>query len=197
MAFTVLIMGIESKMKDVRNTVAHLAAICVMLFAWQCSVAGTGGSGDYRVPEPAPELSLPDLSGAIHRLSDHRGEVLIVNFWASWCAPCIREMPALVRIEERLKESAGRVLAVNSGESTKRIQRYLKRNPTALLVLLDQKTRATAEWQVESLPTSFIVDPSGQIVMRLIGEADWDDPALLERIRGYRKKQGSSEAVRE
>jgi thiol-disulfide isomerase/thioredoxin len=137
-------------------------------------------------PEPAPEINLPDLSGTTNRLSDLEGKVVVVNFWASWCTPCVRELPALERLKDRLEAGGGTVLAVNAGESLSQIKRFLKHRPTTLLVLRDEQSEALSDWNVTFMPTTFVVNPAGRVVMRVVGETLWDEQALVDRIQGYR-----------
>lgn len=164
-----------------------LLAIPVLTLVLGHALGGvTDGLKSLDNPKPAPEINLPDLSGTSHRLSDLQGKVVVVNFWASWCTPCVRELPALQRLKDRLEVGGGTVLAVNAGDSLSQIERFLKRRPTTLLVLRDEKSEATSAWKVSSMPTTFVVDASGKIVMRVVGETLWDEQALMDRIQGYR-----------
>jgi thiol-disulfide isomerase/thioredoxin len=126
------------------------------------------------------------LSGTTNRLSDLEGKVVVVNFWASWCTPCVRELPALERLKDRLEAGGGTVLAVNAGESLSQIKRFLKHRPTTLLVLRDEQSEALSDWNVTFMPTTFVVNPAGRVVMRVVGETLWDEQALVDRIQGYR-----------
>jgi len=164
-----------------------LLAIPILMLVFGYAFGGvTDGLKSFDNPKPAPEIDLPDLSGISHRLSDLEGKVVVINFWASWCTPCVRELPALERLKDRLESSGGTVLAVNAGESLSQIKRFLKRRPTTLLVLRDEKSEASSDWKVSSMPTTFVVDASGRVVMRVVGETLWDEQALMDRIQGYR-----------
>ena len=134
----------------------------------------------------APPLLLPDLAGGLHDIHAYRGRVVLINFWASWCAPCIREMLALERIGKALEGHGGKVLAVNQGERPKQVQRFLRRKPVDLTILLDTDSAASLDWGVQSLPTSLVMDAAGSVVARVLGAYPWDDPALLDQIAGYR-----------
>ena len=165
----------------------YLLAVPILMLVFGYASGGvTDGLKSLDNPEPAPEINLPDLSGISHRLSDLEGKVVVINFWASWCTPCVRELPALERLKDRLEAGGGTVLAVNAGESLNQIKRFLKRRPTTLLVLRDEKSEASSDWKVSSMPTTFVVDASGRIVMRVVGETLWDEQALIDRIQGYR-----------
>nr|MBV0878031.1 TlpA family protein disulfide reductase [Noviherbaspirillum sp. L7-7A] len=124
---------------------------------------------------PAP-LSLPDLSGREVDLASFKGEVVLVNFWATWCEPCREEMPSLQRLERKLAGKPFRVVAVNIGEGAPRIRQFLERTPVSFTILRDPESEVMKAWRVRMLPASFLVDRRGMLRYQLIGEADYDDP---------------------
>jgi thiol-disulfide isomerase/thioredoxin len=125
---------------------------------------------------PAP-LSLPDLSGREVDLASFKGEVVLVNFWATWCEPCRQEMPSLQRLQQKLGGKGLRVLAVNVGEGAPRIRQFLERTPVSLSIVRDAESAVTKAWRVRMLPASFLVDRRGMLRYQIVGEADFDDPA--------------------
>jgi peroxiredoxin len=138
----------------------------------------------YEERPAAPGLSLPDIDGVVHRLSDYRGKVVIVNFWATWCPPCRREMPSMQRAWKRLRDEGVVFLAVNVGEDVDTIFTFTADYPADYPLLLDRDSRLIESWPVKGLPTSFVIDPGGRLAYRAIGGREWDSPVLLERIRG-------------
>lgn len=116
------------------------------------------------VGAPAPDFTLTDLSGAIIQLSDLRGNVVLLNFWATWCAPCEAEMPA---IEDRYKTFSGnglRVLGVNADdEQTITIQSFLERVPVSFPILLDPGLVVSDLYRVRGLPTTYLIDREGVV----------------------------------
>jgi thiol-disulfide isomerase/thioredoxin len=108
---------------------------------------------------------------------------VLVNFWASWCAPCLKEMPSMHRLLEDLGTSGLRVLAVNVGEDGRRAAEMARRFGYRGPVLLDPDREAFTAWGVEVLPTSVLIGRLGRERMRLVGETDWDDAAVRESIR--------------
>jgi thiol-disulfide isomerase/thioredoxin len=133
----------------------------------------------------APELALRDTERKPHRLSNARGKVVMVNFWATWCPPCRREMPSMQRAWEKLQGGNFEIYAVNLGEDDDTIFGFSFATGVELTfpILLDRDAKAIKAWPVVALPTSFIVDPQGRIVYRAVGGREWDDPLILEKIQ--------------
>jgi peroxiredoxin len=136
----------------------------------------------------APDFSLRDSDGAEHRLSDYRGRVVIVNFWATWCPPCREEMPSMQRAWPAFQEKDIAMLAINVGEDADTVFEFTAYYPVEFPLLLDEDSAVIKAWPVRGLPTTFVVDPQGRIVFRAIGARKWDDPALLETIGALRKR---------
>jgi thiol-disulfide isomerase/thioredoxin len=134
---------------------------------------------------PAPELALKDGDGRTHSLSASRGKVVLVNFWATWCPPCRREMPSMQRLYQRFPHERFEILAVNAGEDDGTIFAFtgtLEPAP-AFPLLLDLDGRAMRQWPVKGLPTSFVVDKRGRIALRAVGGRDFDSPAVVAQVR--------------
>lgn len=134
-------------------------------------------------PRPAPAFSFPDMDGQTHHLDDYAGRVLVVNFWATWCPPCVREMPALDRLQSELADDGVVVFGANLGETAEDIAAFLQRVPVDFPLLLDPDMNAGMEWGVRGLPTTYIIDGQGQILFEVLGDKHWDDPVIVEQIR--------------
>jgi thiol-disulfide isomerase/thioredoxin len=131
-----------------------------------------------------PELVLKDLQGREHRLSDYRGQVVLVNFWATWCEPCREEMPAMQRLQERLAGRPFVVLAVDFGEGDARVKSFLEKLPLKFTFLLDRDGSVAHAWRVRVLPVSFVIDADQKIRYTVVGDAPWDSPAVERAVRG-------------
>ncbi len=109
----------------------------------------------------AADFSLVDLDGKAHRLSDYRGKVVLVNFWATWCKPCTTEMPAMQSTYDRLRGDGFVVLAVNELEDEAKVREHIKAYAHTFPVLLDHNNRVANMYGVFGLPVSVFVDPQG------------------------------------
>ena len=159
---------------------SRLLPLCLLLFA----ALAQAGQGLSPLPKrPAPELGLRDLNGHLHRLRDYRGQVLIVNFWATWCPPCRAEMPSMEAAWQQLKGKNIRLLAVNVGETEDQVWAFTAEYDLSFPLLLDEDGKAVRRWPVRGLPTTFVVDPQGNLTYQALGERDWADPKLLGKIR--------------
>ena len=133
-----------------------------------------------------PDFSLTDLQGQAHRLSDYKGQVVLVNFWATWCPPCVHEMPSIQRLKEKLTGQPFEVLAVDMGQTKGAIEAFLKKlkfTPT-FTILLDGDGQVVQQWKVFAAPTTFILGPDGRIRYALFGGMEWDRPDVVKTIRG-------------
>jgi thiol-disulfide isomerase/thioredoxin len=131
---------------------------------------------------PAPGLELRALDGREHRLADFRGSVVLVNFWATWCAPCRDEMPSIQRLREQLAGKPFAVLAVNLDEPESRIRKFLSGLAVDFVVLLDPGKNAARAWNARILPASFVIGPDGRIRYTVVGELDWAHDRVVSRI---------------
>jgi thiol-disulfide isomerase/thioredoxin len=133
---------------------------------------------------PPPALDRMGLDGRRYRLADLRGNVVLINFWATWCVPCRDEMPSIQRLKDRLAGRPFVALAVNLDEPEGRIRKFLAQASLDLTVLLDPGREAARAWNARILPASFIIGPEGAIRYSVIGEIDWNDEQVASRVSG-------------
>lgn len=143
-----------------------------------------------QAPQPAPALKLKGLDGQLHDLAQLKGRVVLINFWATWCPPCRREMPSMERLSQALKGEAFSVLAVDVGEDPDTIDAFTSQLDATLgfPILLDTRSRAMQAWKVAGLPTTFLVDKQGRIVASAIGGREFDHPEIVRAIRELLRK---------
>lgn len=132
--------------------------------------------------QPAPALSLPTLDQSRIDLSQMRGKVVLVNFWAVWCPPCRKEMPSMNRLMARLGGKPFAILGVNEGESTDEILAFLKQVPVNFPILLDSEGAYLKSWRVFAFPTSYVVDKQGRLRLGLFGSIEWDSPEVVAQV---------------
>ena len=146
------------------------------------------GRGLTAIPErpAAPDFELMDIDGKTHRLSDYRGEVVIINFWATWCPPCREEMPSMARATALIEDDGIRMLAVNVGENEDTIFQFTANYPVSFPLLMDLDSQVTEAWPIRGLSTTFVVDPEGRIAFRAIGGREWDEDEILAPVRALK-----------
>jgi len=129
-----------------------------------------------------PPLVLKDLQGRSHDLAAYRGRVVLANFWATWCAPCVAELPTLELLQARFEPDQVSVLAVNYGESVERVGAFAEKMAMDLPVLLDAFHRVRYDWKVRVLPVTFVIDRRGRLRYVVRGELDWASDEAVARI---------------
>lgn len=132
-------------------------------------------------PEP-PALKLFDLEGRVQDLAQLRGRVVLVNFWASWCPPCVHEMPSMQRLQEKLAGKPFSILAVNMAESDESVRVFLSKMKIDFPVPMDRDGVVLKSWKVFVFPTSFILDGEGRIRLGVFGEVEWDSPEVMAKV---------------
>ena len=137
-------------------------------------------------PLPAPALAFTARDGAQRQLADFKGKLVLVNLWATWCVPCVEEMPALERLQARLGDKLT-ILAISEdrqGETV--VAPFLEQHAIKhLAIFLDPKGAATTEFGAQGLPSSYLIARDGTIVGKEAGGAQWDDPAMVAKLQPY------------
>jgi peroxiredoxin len=136
-----------------------------------------------RAPAVGPDFALPDLSGQAVRLSAYRGQVVLVNLWATWCPPCRDEMPSMERLYRRLKDRGFMLLAVSEDEAGLSVVKpFVEQLAITFPVLLDPQGEVGRKYAVWGYPESFLLDRDGRIVERVVGPRDWASPSQIGQI---------------
>ena len=145
-----------------------------------CALSSPVAAAALDAGQALPGLTLPDPAGTAVPDSTWDGQVLVVNFWASWCRPCLAELPLLEEVDQRLRGSGARVIAVNIDRKQAPAVGVLKRLDLTLPVLMDTDNALVASCQPDSLPVTWLVGPDGVVVKRLDGALDAAAIAALE-----------------
>jgi peroxiredoxin len=131
----------------------------------------------------APNFTLKDIDGKTIQLSDFRGKIVIVNFWATWCPPCREEIPSMNEAMKKLNNKKFVMLGINMAEEADTVLEFSNNTAIDFTVLLDTTGEASAKWPMKGLPTTFIVNPQGKIIYRAIGSRDWSSDSLLKELQ--------------
>jgi thiol-disulfide isomerase/thioredoxin len=167
-------------MTERRHFLANAAGLALLALAPPLRAQGRGIAATPAVL-PAPTLRLPDSDDKLVDLTQYRGKVVLVNFWASWCPPCRKEFPSLGRVRKLFKPNQFEVLAVNVGEDPETAFSFT--GNTDFPVLFDRNAKAMAAWSVRGLPTTFLVDRQGRLAFAATGGREFDDPEIVATIK--------------
>jgi len=136
-------------------------------------------------PFPAHKFRLKDLDDKVIQLSDFSGKTVIINFWATWCPPCRRELPSMQDTFEAFKGKNLVILAINVGEDWETIAPFIAPYKLEFPILLDKDSSVLTQWKAIGLPSSFVINGKGIVTHRFTGGRNWDDPVFradLEKI---------------
>ena len=141
-------------------------------------------------PTVAPGFTLEDMDEVMVSLKSLRGKVVLVNFWATWCPPCRREMPSMERLTQKFKDKGFSVVAINQMETGDHVFEFTGRidlDPT-FTILFDKDSKVSRDYKVRGLPTSYLIDKQGNIRYRAIGGREFDHPAVEKQITELMKE---------
>jgi thiol-disulfide isomerase/thioredoxin len=157
-----------------RWTKLGLLAVTTMILATTASAAGD---------PPAPTFSLPARGGSTIDLSQFKGQVVMINFWASWCGPCRQEMPLLESMYKKYKPLGFTLLGVNVEPDQKDAESFLKQTPVSFPVLFDAKSKVSGLYNVQGMPTTVFIDRKGNV--RLVHQSykPGDENLYMDQIR--------------
>jgi peroxiredoxin len=161
-------------------------AFSILVLCLSVSIAGCGGSPKKaEVGKPAPDFSLVDRQGKTWTLSELKGQVVFVNFWATWCPPCVEEMPSMQRLYTMLPQDKFKMLAVLNSDDPALADTFAKKFGITIPILDDRKNIVGPKYGLTGVPETFIVDKQGVIREKFIGPAQWDSPRALQMLRQY------------
>ena len=129
---------------------------------------------------PAPDFTFPGLDGKMVSLSDYKGKVVLVNIWATWCPPCVDEMPSMEKLYNKFKGQNFEILAVSIDEpGLKAVAPFMRKFNLTFPALIDSKGAINAVYGVTGVPESFIIDKQGILAKKIVGPVDWASPAIF------------------
>jgi cytochrome c biogenesis protein CcmG/thiol:disulfide interchange protein DsbE len=137
------------------------------------------GSRPGRIGSAAPDFTVHDSERTV-TLSQFKGQVVVLNFWATWCAPCIEEMPSLVQMQERMKAKGVTVLAVSVDADENSYRRFLRDHNVNLLSVRDADQKSNELYGTIKFPETYIIDRNGVVRRKFIGAVDWTEPEVID-----------------
>jgi len=149
--------------------------LAVTLFLLGCY----GGSRPKHIGDTAPDFTLQDSDHKV-ALSDYRGQVVVLNIWASWCPPCVEETPAMIAMQQRLKAKGVTIVGVSIDEDNDAYHRFLKEHGVNFVTVRDPDRKTANLYGTFAWPETYIIDRKGVIRRKFIGAADWTSPEITE-----------------
>ena len=126
---------------------------------------------------PAPDFTFPGLDGKMVSLSDYKGKVVLVNIWATWCPPCVNEMPSMEKLYRKFKRENFEILAVSIDETgPKAVAPFMEKTRLTFPALIDSKGAIKSVYRISAIPESFIIDKQGFLIKKIVGPLDWASP---------------------
>ena len=172
-----------------------LSALFLQLSTLSAQAAWEQPKLGYRLnplPQPveAPNFKLEDIDEYEYDFSEYRGKVVLLNFWATWCPPCRREMPSMERLYKKYQDKDFSVIAVNQMEDEDKIFAFTGALETQLTfnILLDTKSTVSQNYDVRGLPTTYLIDKEGRIRYRAVGGREFDHPKVEKIIQSLMRE---------
>jgi cytochrome c biogenesis protein CcmG/thiol:disulfide interchange protein DsbE len=134
-----------------------------------------------RIGSAAPDFTVQDSQNTV-KLSQLRGQVVVLNFWASWCAPCVEEMPSLVELQRRMKSRGVTVIAVSVDADENAYRQFVKNHGVNLLTVRDAGQKASALYGTHKFPETYIIDRNGIMRRKFVGPIDWTQPEIANLL---------------
>jgi peroxiredoxin len=158
----------------IRTALLALVAVCLAAFLRE------SGQAIPVIGQPLPNFDLAADGGRSIRLADLRGKVVVVNFWATWCPPCVEELPSLDRFARTYAPRGVEVVAISVDDDVKAYRDFLQARSLSLRTVLDPGKSVSAQYGTFKYPETYIADRQGRLVRKIVGPADWMDPRVTE-----------------
>ncbi len=186
-------------MSRLKTGIKGLRRLTFLMFVFLASV--TSGYGEVNTSEfeeafqierysqkwDAPDFTLSDLEQRQIKLKDHKNKYILLNFWATWCLPCIRELPELEKLRQALPESEFQIIAVNVRDRESRLRKFLATRQYGFAIPLDRTGEIYKVYGVAGFPTTFLIDRQGQLYGRISGIRSWMEEGFVEYMKNLIK----------
>ncbi len=189
----------EEKEKPINLTAAFVVFLMIttLLVVWSLKQIDpffqSANQAPVRVGLPVPDFTYPGLDGKKVSLSDYRGKVVFVNIWATWCPPCVEEMPSMQKLYQKLKGENFEILAVSiDSKGAKVVAPFMKKYKLTFPALLDYMGTVKRIYKTTGVPESYIIDKDGILIKKVLGPLDWSQPDILRLFRDLIQKPQAS-----
>lgn len=159
--------------------VAYSACLLLIFLLLAALIGCYSGSRPPRIGTPAPDFTVQDSDRSV-KLSDYRGQIVVLNFWATWCPPCVEEMPSLVEMQRRMKAKGITVVAVSVDVDQGAYNQFVKEHNVNLLTVRDAGQKSNALYGTFKFPETYIIDRNGVMRRKFLGAVDWTAPDITE-----------------
>ncbi|MEO8128382.1 MAG: TlpA disulfide reductase family protein [Bryobacteraceae bacterium] len=163
------------------RTLRILLAVAFVAFVWV--IKDSFEERIVNVGDKAPNFSITTERGKTVSVSDFGGKVLVLNFWATWCPPCIEEMPSLNQFAATMKDQGVVVLAVSIDKNEKAYKTFLQRARPAFETAFDPDANISSEYGTFKWPETYVIDKTGKVTQKLISNQNWMDPQIVSGIK--------------
>ncbi len=186
--------ALQVKRSGARRLVVTLVAVAILALAFGVVWLQSAKYEPLTVGMAAPDFTLPDMAGKNQRLSDYRGKVVFLNFWATWCKPCKEEMPSMQALWDTLKKEEFAMLAISMDRVTTKndIPPFVETMKLTFPILTDSWGQTDSRYKLMGVPETYIIDQNGVLREKVIGPRDWSRPESVETIVQLLQQQPKS-----
>ncbi len=163
--------------------------LTLLLLALSLSV-GAAHLKPYKGSIKSPTVNLQDLNDNTHTLEQYKGKVVLVQFWATYCPPCVKEMPSMNKLQDKLS-TAGvpfKILAIDMAETKAEVSAFVEKIKPEFTILMDETGSSIGQWNVFAAPSNFIINKQGEIAYTLFGGVEWDSQEIVNKITELSKQ---------
>ncbi len=162
--------------RSVKSLISSTLLVCLAVLA-----ACNSGSRPPRIGSPAPEFTITDSQRTV-ALNQFQGKPVVLNFWATWCPPCIQEMPSLVQLQKQLGDKVT-IIAVSEDDDDSAYKQFVRDHNVDLLTVRDSGQKANGLYGTFKFPETYVIDRNGKIVRKFIGAQEWTSPEIVDYLK--------------
>ena len=167
---------------DPSASIIMISFIAILLGFAEPAMSDSSKLKTWDTGKKIPMLIFENIKGEEFSIDTFTGNVMVINFWATWCAPCVKEMPSLIRLAESFQKAPFKLILVNFGESPGKVTSFSETLPDTSDIYLDKKKLSNDSWVTRGLPVTYILDKKGNIKFQVLGELSWDSSEVKKVI---------------